>query len=51
MQIHPAFIIIVSLLGGYFAGMLGFIIALPVTMAIVGIFKYFRDSTRDGGIS
>lgn len=51
MQIHPAFIIVVSLLGGYFAGMLGFIIALPLTMAIVGIFKYLRNSTRDGGIS
>jgi predicted PurR-regulated permease PerM len=51
MQIHPAFIIIVSLLGGHFAGMLGFIIALPLTMAIVAIFKYLRDSTRDGGIS
>ena len=51
MQIHPAFIIILSLLGGYFAGILGFIIALPITMAIVAIFKYLRDSTRDGDIS
>jgi predicted PurR-regulated permease PerM len=51
MQIHPAFIIILSLLGGYFAGILGFIIALPLSMAIVAIFKYLRDSTRDGGIS
>jgi predicted PurR-regulated permease PerM len=51
MQIHPAFIIMLSLLGGYFAGILGFIIALPLTMAIVGIFKYLRNSTRDGGIS
>ena len=51
MQIHPAFIIIVSFLGGYFAGILGFVIALPLTMAIVAIFRYLRDSTRDGGIS
>jgi len=51
MQIHPAFIIMLSLLGGYFAGILGFIIALPLTMAIIGIFKYLRNSTRDGGIS
>jgi len=50
MQIHPAFIIMLSLLGGYFAGILGFIIALPITMAIVAIFKYLRDSTRDGDI-
>jgi predicted PurR-regulated permease PerM len=51
MQIHPAFIIILSVLGAHFAGILGFIIVLPLTMMIVGIFKYFRDSRREGGIS
>lgn len=51
MEIHPAFIIVLSVLGAYFAGILGFIIVLPLTMAIMKIFKYFRDSTRDGGIS
>ena len=51
MQIHPAFILMLSVLGGYFAGILGFIIALPLTMAILGIFKYLRDSTRAGEIS
>lgn len=51
MQIHPAFIIMLSVLGAYFAGILGFIIVLPLTMSILGIFKYFRDSTRAGEIS
>ena len=51
MEIHPAFIIMLSVLGAYFAGILGFIIVLPLTMTIIKIFKYLRDSTRDGGIS
>jgi predicted PurR-regulated permease PerM len=51
MEIHPAFIIVLSVLGAYFAGILGFIIVLPLTMAIIRIFKYLRDSTREGGIS
>jgi predicted PurR-regulated permease PerM len=51
MEIHPAFIIMLSVLGAYFGGILGFIIVLPLTMAIIKIFKYLRDSTRDGGIS
>jgi predicted PurR-regulated permease PerM len=51
MNINPAFIIVISILGAYFAGILGFIIALPLTMTIVEIFKYLRNSTRDGKIS
>ena len=51
MKIHPAFIIILTVLGAYFAGILGFIIVLPLTMTILGIFKYLRDSVRDGTIS
>jgi predicted PurR-regulated permease PerM len=51
MEIHPAFIIVLSVLGAYFAGILGFIIVLPLTMAVMKIFKYLRDSTRDGNIS
>ena len=51
MKIHPAFIIMLTVLGAYFAGILGFIIVLPLTMTILGIFKYLRDSTRDGGFS
>ncbi len=51
MEIHPAFIIVLSVLGAYFAGIVGFIIILPLTMAIIKIFKYLRDSTRDGRFS
>ncbi len=51
MEIHPAFIIVLSVLGAYFAGIVGFIIILPLTMAMIKIFKYFRDSTRDGSLS
>jgi len=51
MNINPAFIIVLSILGAYFAGILGFIIALPLTMTMVEIFKYLRNSTEDGKIS
>jgi predicted PurR-regulated permease PerM len=50
MEIHPAFIMVLSVLGAYFAGILGFIIVLPLTMAFLRIFKYLRDSTRNGEI-
>jgi len=51
MNLNPAFIIVISILGAYFAGILGFVIALPLTMTVVEIFKYLRNSTRDGKIS
>jgi predicted PurR-regulated permease PerM len=51
MNINPAFIIVLSILGAYFAGILGFVIALPLTMTFVEIFKYLRNSTQDGEIS
>ena len=51
MEIHPALIIMLSVLGAYFAGILGFIIVLPLTMTIIKIFKYLRDSTHDGAIN
>ena len=44
MEIHPAFLLMLSVLGAYFAGILGFIIVLPLTMTIIKLFKYFRDS-------
>ncbi len=51
MQIHPAFIILLSVLGAHFAGILGFVIVLPLTVAIIRISRYLWDSTRDGVIS
>lgn len=43
MQIHPAAVIILSIIGAYFAGILGFIIILPVTMTVIRLYRYFRD--------
>ena len=51
MEIHPAFLLILTILGAYFAGILGFIIVLPLTMVIIKTIKYLRDSVRDGTIS
>jgi predicted PurR-regulated permease PerM len=51
MEMHPAFIMILVLLGAHFAGLMGFIIVLPLTMTVIKIFKYLRDSTREGKIS
>ncbi|MBN1369137.1 MAG: AI-2E family transporter [Dehalococcoidaceae bacterium] len=50
MHINPAFIIVLSLLGAHFAGILGFIIALPLTMTIIEIIKYLRKSNHAGKI-
>lgn len=51
MEIHPAFIILLSVLGAHFAGIIGFIIVLPLTMTVMGLFKYLRTSTRNSSIS
>ena len=51
MNINPAFIIVLSILGAHFAGILGFVIALPLAMTIIEIIKYLRKSTQDGKIS
>jgi predicted PurR-regulated permease PerM len=51
MQIHPAFVIILSVIGAYFAGILGFIIILPLTMLIIRIFKYLWESSHNGSMS
>jgi predicted PurR-regulated permease PerM len=51
MNMNPAFIIVISILGAHFAGILGFVIALPLTMTVVEVFKYLRNSTRDKTIS
>jgi predicted PurR-regulated permease PerM len=51
MEIHPAFLLMLSVLGAHFAGILGFTIVLPLTMTTIKIFKYLRDSTTEGSIS
>jgi predicted PurR-regulated permease PerM len=51
MHIHPAFIILLSVLGAHFAGIFGFVIVLPLTMIVIGIVKYLRASTSAGSIN
>jgi predicted PurR-regulated permease PerM len=46
MKMNPIFIIMVSLLGAYLAGLLGFMVAVPVAVTIIELLKYFRQSAR-----
>jgi predicted PurR-regulated permease PerM len=51
MEINPAFVIVLTILGAYFAGILGFIVILPATMAVIRLFRYFRDNAVDERLS
>lgn len=42
MQIHPAVIMVLLVVGGYIGGLLGAILALPLGATVWEIFKYFR---------
>ena len=46
MKMNPIFIILVSVIGAYLAGLAGFIIAVPVAATIIELLKYFRQSAR-----
>jgi predicted PurR-regulated permease PerM len=46
MKMNPIFVIMVSLTGAYLLGLVGFIIAVPVTVTIIQLFKYFKDITE-----
>jgi predicted PurR-regulated permease PerM len=43
---NPIFIILVSVVGAYLAGLVGFIIAVPVAATVIELLKYFRRSAR-----
>jgi predicted PurR-regulated permease PerM len=43
MQIHPAIVMILLVIGGYVGGFWGMILALPVAATIWEIFKYIRS--------
>jgi predicted PurR-regulated permease PerM len=51
MMIHPALVIILTILAASVAGLLGFLIVLPVTMTVVQIVKYVKHGTgsTEGG--
>ena len=42
MKMNPIFIILVSVVGAYSFGLVGFIIAVPITVTIIELFKYFH---------
>jgi predicted PurR-regulated permease PerM len=46
MKMNPVFIILVSVIGAYLAGLAGFIIAVPVAATVIELLKYFRRSAR-----
>ena len=46
MKMNPIFIILVSLLGAYLAGLVGFMVAVPVAATVIELLKYFRRSAR-----
>jgi predicted PurR-regulated permease PerM len=46
MQIHPAIVMVLLVVGGYIAGFWGMILALPVCATIWEIFKYFRTERQ-----
>ena len=42
MQLHPAVIMVLLVVGGYVAGFWGMILALPVGATVWEIIRYFR---------
>ncbi len=47
MQIHPAVVMVLLVVGGYIAGLWGAILALPVGATIWQIYIYFRNQQAD----
>jgi predicted PurR-regulated permease PerM len=46
MKMNPIFIIMFSLLGAYLAGLIGFMVAVPVAATVIELLKYFRRSAQ-----
>jgi predicted PurR-regulated permease PerM len=46
MKMNPIFILLVSLLGAYLIGLVGFIIAVPVVATVIELLKYFQRIAR-----
>ncbi|PPD59004.1 AI-2E family transporter [Dehalogenimonas etheniformans] len=45
-RIHPALSLVLLILGAYFAGLWGIILAIPLTATIIRIFQYTEDAAR-----
>jgi predicted PurR-regulated permease PerM len=48
MQMHPAIVMILLVVGGYVGGLWGAILALPIGATIWHIYIYFRNQQADG---
>lgn len=46
MMIHPAIVIVLTMLAGSIAGLLGFLIVLPVTLTVIQVVKYAQRFSR-----
>lgn len=46
MKMNPIFVLLVSVIGAHLYGLVGFIIALPVSATIIELLKYFRLSIK-----
>jgi predicted PurR-regulated permease PerM len=46
MKMNPIFILLVSVLGAYLIGLVGFIIAVPLTATAIELWKYFKRSIQ-----
>jgi predicted PurR-regulated permease PerM len=46
MKMNPIFIILASVVGAYLAGLVGFIIAVPLAATVIEVLKYFKRSIR-----
>lgn len=46
MKMNPIFIILVSVIGAYLAGLIGFIIAVPVAATVIELLRYFWRSAK-----
>lgn len=53
MKIHPALVIILLVLAGYFWGIWGMIFTVPIAATLINIFKYIRgtDNSQKGEVS
>jgi predicted PurR-regulated permease PerM len=45
-HIHPALSLLLLILGAYFAGLWGIVLAIPLTATIIQIFHYTEDAAR-----
>ncbi len=46
LQVHPAIILVLLVVGGHFAGLWGIILIVPVTSTLVKLFRYIARTTK-----